>query len=738
MARSSSDLESYGQLLRMLLPRSQGLAVYGAGGHALWLANGQDDPDLHRLAVELTTPQPGTPQEIDGYSRVFDGATAYGFRLRDDQGLPLAAVTLLTRENGEPRPFSLLLGLVRPALECLQRELSMRASIGMLSRDLSSRDRDLELLLDAPAEQSGTARNADELGRLVQAAVEHLDCALGALIVPEKSVAAVRARRGAPRGGEADVVTRTHRHLMTFAQLQRRPMVVNKVGAAADRLPPYKILSVPVKHLSNRVIGFLALFNPADGPDFELRHTRLAELLSRKIASILVTSFDATTGLSTRAAFEQQVDSLLQARTAPAPAAVVYVDVDRLHVVNETFGMHVGDEVIVKVAEVVRRRAPVGALSARISGDRYALFLPDADVDAACRVAEELRAGAAALSQTRPDGNLEVSVSCGVAPLPANSKHPLSHALATAEIACKTAKDRGRGRVESFHDGDQSMVRRHHDVHVVARLKEALAADRFRLYAQPILPLAVGPSAPRFEILLRLETESGELLPPAKFLSAAERCRLMPAIDRWVVAKALAQLGAHRSALQNRVARFALNLSGQSVGDPAMADAIEEALRAAAIPADILCFELTETAAVSNLEKAELFMQRLRALGCQFALDDFGTGQSSLAYLKSLPVAVLKIDGSFVRDSATNPRSDSLVRAVAQLARSMGITTVAECVETDDLRMRMGSVGVDYGQGFAIGKPLPLADVLVDLALYEVLAQSGAESGTFDAALLAG
>ncbi len=496
-ARLAANLDPYGQLLRMLLPRAQGLAVYAPSGSPLWLADGQDDPELHRLAVEAGQCDPGNALEIDGFTRAFDGATAYAFRLRDEQGLPLAVVTLLGRESGDSRPFSLVLGLVRPALECLQRELAMRASLGAMTRDLSSRDRDLDLLLDASVEQADAARDADELGRLVQAAVDHLGSALGALIIPEKGIAVVRAHRDATRAADASIVTRTHRHLMTWAQLQQRTMVVNRVGAS-ERLPPYKLLSVPVRNAANRVIGFLALFNPADAEDFELRQTRLAELLSRKVASILLTRFDSGTGLPTRAAFEQSVSALLAGRDEHARDAIVYVDVDQLHVINENFGMHVGDEVLVKVAEVVRRRTPPGAFAARISGDRFAVYVVDGDADRASRVAEDLRAGAAELSQVRADGPLKVSVSIGVAPVHVRAKQPLSHALATAEIACKAAKDRGRDRVETFHDGDQSLVRRHAEVHVVAKLREALGAERFRLYAQPILPLSVGPREPRF------------------------------------------------------------------------------------------------------------------------------------------------------------------------------------------------------------------------------------------------
>jgi diguanylate cyclase (GGDEF)-like protein len=732
-AEDRAGLAPYGQLIKMALPRARNIAVYAADGHTLWVASGQDDPQLHTLGAETLGASIGAPFDIDGFARAVEGAAAYAFRLRDEHGLPLAAVTLLAEEKGgEPRPFSLILSLVRPALECLTRELAMRASLGAMTRDLTSRDRDLELLLDVSSDEAASAKDADELGRLVQSAVEHLDCAIGALIIPEKSIAVVRARKDA-LGGEAQVITKTHRHLMTWAQLQRRTMVVNKI-AAGDKVPPFKILSVPVRHLSSRVIGFLALFNPAEALDFGLRHTRLAELLARKVTSILLTSFDTATGLSTRAAFEQQVAAVLATGQISAHT-VVYTDLDQLHVINENFGMHVGDEIIAKVAEAVRRRAPVGALSARISGDRFALFLPGSNLEAAAGVAEELRASAAELTQTRGNQVLKVSLSAGIAEFPQNSRQPLAHALAAAEIACKVAKDRGRNRVELYQDADQSIIRRHADVHVATELRSALAANRFQLFAQPILPLAIGPAEPRFEILLRLIAENGEALTPAKWMSSAERYQMMPTIDRWVVDHTFDALMAHQGMLQNRIARFAINLSGQSIGDEALLALIEKRVAESGIPADLICFELTETAAVGDLERADAFMQRLRALGCQFALDDFGTGASSLAYLKSLPVSVLKIDGTFVRDVLTNPRSDSMVKAIAQLARTMGMTTVAEYVETDELRVRMANLGVDYGQGFAIGKPLALPDVLQDLSLYAELAQAAAGG---DATLLAG
>ncbi len=217
-------------------------------------------------------------------------------------------------------------------------------------------------------------------------------------------------------------------------------------------------------------------------------------------------------------------------------------------------------------------------------------------------------------------------------------------------------------------------------------------------------------------------SENSELLPPEKFLSAAERYQLLPAIDRWVINNAIGALTAQATLLRGRAMKFSINISGASVASEEFLEFLVGTIKDSGLPPEILCFELTETSAVSNLARADRLMQQLCALGCTFALDDFGTGLSSLVYLKSLPVSVLKIDGAFVRDAGVNQRTESMVRAIAQLARTMGMETVAEYVETDDLRTRMAGLGVDYGQGFAIGRPVPIDQVLGDLALYEAMA----------------
>jgi EAL domain-containing protein (putative c-di-GMP-specific phosphodiesterase class I) len=355
-----------------------------------------------------------------------------------------------------------------------------------------------------------------------------------------------------------------------------------------------------------------------------------------------------------------------------------------------------------------------------MSGDRFAILLR-ASLDDAAHFAESLRSGAEQVGNGIGDGSMAVSISVGVAAVEPRAQE-LTHAFAAAETACKAANDRGRNRVEIFQEADESIVRRYTDINTATDLNAAMAEGRMRLNAQLLLPLRPGQQLPHFEILLRMVGVDGTIIGPDHFLSAAHRYQLMPELDRWVVAEALRQLQPHVALLATAPVVFTINCSGQSLRDEAFTEFLVQQILASGINPRALCFELTESAAVGNLAHTETLMRQLRKLGCGIALDDFGTGLSSLSYLRSLPITMLKIDGSFVRDVLRDPKAESTIQAIAQLATAMQLTTVAEYVETDEIRQRIAQLGVDYAQGFAIGHPIPLGDVLEQLPLYAAAA----------------
>jgi diguanylate cyclase (GGDEF)-like protein len=712
----ATTFDPYGQLVKMLLPRAQSIAIYDRMGLPVWLNDGLDSSELHRILQDALVEDLGASGAGEGFAEPIDrDHCAYVFLLRDPDARLIGAVGIVCRESrqgNDPRPFALVQGLLRPALECLQRELTAQYSIGDLQRSLMVRDRDLELLLGAAQQEAAASESTDDFAQLVQGCVDHLNCSVGALLIPDKNIAVCRTGQGVPPRVGAELLTRTHRHLLAWTQLHRQTMTSNHpVEAGPLGRLPYKVLSCPVMHGAQRVLGVLVLFKPAESPDFDLRQVRIVELLARRVAYILLNAYDPSTGLLTRPAFEKRAQGLLGPTGQVGTHSVIYVDIDRLHVLNENLGMHVGDEVIMRVSEVIRRHLTPRMLAARISGDRFAVFATDMPLDDAQAVAENLRDGLEQLGFVSGAQTVDVSASFGVARV-VDGKHPLSHALAAAEIACKAAKDRGRDRVETYQESDQSIVRRFTDVTLVGTLRYALAQDRFRLEAQTIVPLNGAVVGPKFELLLRMTDENGQSVSPEKFLSAAERYQLAPAIDRWVVRRVLQTLEPHAAALVRRGVCFAVNISGQSLGDAEFCTFLESVLRDSGLPSSLLSFELTETAAVANIVRAEALMRRLRELGFDVALDDFGRGLSSLTYLKTLPATCLKIDGTFVRDVVGDDRAQAMLSAIVRLAQAMGLRTVAECVESDAIRDIVRQLGVEFGQGFSIGRPTPLEQVI--------------------------
>jgi EAL domain-containing protein (putative c-di-GMP-specific phosphodiesterase class I) len=288
-------------------------------------------------------------------------------------------------------------------------------------------------------------------------------------------------------------------------------------------------------------------------------------------------------------------------------------------------------------------------------------------------------------------------------------------ALTSARMACEAAKAHGRDRIEIYDECDQSIMRRYDDMHLVAEIQQALDGDEFELLAQPISCLTGDDDKIQFEVLLRMADSDGDRVPTKALFSAAERYRLMPQIDRWVVSTAVAKLSEARECVNGQNVTFSINLSGQSLGDDEILEFIEDEIDHSGVPASSLCFEITESAAVSHLDKAQAFIDRLRSLGCSISLDDFGAGLSSFAYLKNFNVDILKIDGGFIRDITENRISESMVAAITQVAKVMDLKTVAEYVETDEARELLTELGVDFAQGHGVGRPVAIESVLADL-----------------------
>jgi diguanylate cyclase (GGDEF)-like protein len=729
--------DPYVRLARSLLPRTGVVAMFGPSGELMWSTDPMTGPDLINIVDDAILTARSNP-DSPGQLRLLEGnLPVYLCALRDEQGglLALLAVVCRASEAQDKRlDFNFAYSLLAPMLECLRRELMARATIDELTHTVGGLDKDLHLLLGQGAPEGGN-ESAHELHHLLQQTIEHLRATTGTLLVPEKGVTLVRAARGvAP---DTRFLMRAHRRLLTLAQGQREPLVLNDTHSADNPEGfPYRVLCCALRSRTGRSIGVLALLRETSTELFSERDAHIAQILARKALGVIESSYDALSGLYTRNALERRVRALhadLKETQAQAWSAL-YIDVDRLHAINDGCGMHVGDALLTQLGELIRQRLPPGAFGARLSGDRFAVVLP-AQVHDAHGFAESLREGSERLAVLQGEPRLAVSISAGVAQLDGAASE-LAHVLASAESACRLAKERGRNRVEVHQANDSSSAQRAPDSGIAAQLREAIDKNRLHLDAQLILPLAAAESArPHYELLLRMRDAAGRSVGPDSFLAAASRYQLMPLIDRWVVNHVIESLKPRAGVLEGKALGFTINFSGQSLNDDGFADWLIEAVQSSGLDPELFCFEITENATVANLARAEALMRRLRRTGCGVALDDFGTGLSSLSCLRQLPVTMLKIDGSFVRDVLKDPRAESMVRAIAQLARSMSITTVAEYIETEAISARIAELGVDYGQGFAIGRPIPLADLLTELPLpNEAEAAAAATASGSDAA----
>ncbi|WP_051560237.1 EAL domain-containing protein [Marinobacterium jannaschii] len=411
---------------------------------------------------------------------------------------------------------------------------------------------------------------------------------------------------------------------------------------------------------------------------------------------------DALTGLINRSEFEQRC----KAAAGNGQHALLYMDLDQFKLVNDTCGHLAGDHLLIQLTALLQKQIEPGDTLARLGGDEFGLLLTDCNTEQAQQRAEHIRKTVKAFRFVRDDKVFELGCSIGLVPLRAGIDYNAT--LARADMACYIAKDSGRNRIHTVTEFDQESSRRSGEMSWAARLNTALEQNRFLLFQQRIEPVSRDNQHSAFcEVLLRMRDEKGNLIPPGAFLPAAERYHLISTLDRRTVELALDFFESSPEAL-DALSMCSINLSGQSICDAAFTDFVSRRLRQSSLPNHKICFEITETAAIANLSKASDFIHRLQRQGIRFALDDFGTGMSSFGYLKQLPVDFLKIDGSFVRDIATDPHDRTFVEAINNIGHSMQMTTVAEFVEDEAALQVLQQIGVDYAQGYGIARPAPL------------------------------
>jgi len=726
------DLSSAKSLLQSLVPRAQCFCFYNAERSCVWSSDGAEDFEVDSYIAELPDEFYRAQADAQSDDKSLDGDV---LRRTLSSGrtlllLPVSAgpdlpggllVSIFSKNAGKSSWFNptLLRSVLMPAVQVIGETLRLNHELALSKSNGKQAEDELKLVYQIDEKIHGTSRSHSGLAQLIGKSGRFLGIAYSVLLMPSK-----RIRISATHSSWKDVNRKAiDKYLLEtlYKNLgdQRAPAVFEIPGIEGSEHPAeksYQAMLCPLVDKSGNVEGVLAQLGRISAEPFERSHIRFMSHIVRKVEYVIEQSFDKMTGLMNRAGFEAQLcESMkaLKAGDSNSAHQLIYFDLDNLQLVNDTFSRSAGDQVIKRFAQLIEENLPKNAVATRLTGDDFVILLTHSGTDEALALTATIRDNGQVLRYLQGDKSLQVSVSAGISALSQRTSE--GDALTAARMACDSAKDHGRDRAEVYDQDNQSIIRRFDDMYLVAEIQKSLDAEGFRLMAQPIVPLAQHSNAIRYEVLLRMHDSQGNPVPSDAFFSAAERYQLMPQIDRWVVSRTLAKLAQIAEFLIDTGAVFAINLSGQSLGDDDLLKFVEEEIDNSGLPSKSICFEVTESAAVSSRLKAQAFIDALRKRGCKFSLDDFGAGLSSFAYLKSFNVDTLKIDGSFIRDITDNRISESMVAAITQVAKVMGLETVGEYVESRESQQLIAKLGVDYAQGHAVGKPVPLDDVILEL-----------------------
>ncbi len=420
---------------------------------------------------------------------------------------------------------------------------------------------------------------------------------------------------------------------------------------------------------------------------------------------------DPLTGLDNRHSFEIRLTWAIESsQKEDLIHAVCYLDLDHFHVINGSYGTATGDAVLQQLAKLLTSKRHKDDMVARLSDDKFGILLSKCSLEDACEIVEQLQQQIRIFSFGHEGHDISISASMGLIPI-TNSDSDIAAIIRKAEASCALAKESGRNLLHIADPSDQELKRRLNEMLVASDINRALKEDRFQLYYQPITPIASGKSeGQHLELLLRMLDADGKIHLPSEFLPAAEHYHLSPQIDCWVICSAASWLENHPEQLQ-KISSCSINLSGLSLGSSVVMKCITQAFESGGVPKNKVCFEVTETAAILKLDLAIEFISALKAQGFMFSLDDFGSGYSSFNYLKSLPVDYLKIDGAFVKNISSDKVSRSMVKSIHEIGQAMGIKTIAEFVENQDILNCLEGLQIDYAQGYLIARPRPLDDL---------------------------
>ena len=713
------SFEKYLTLLRDAAPDSVDLYACDTAGCLIAAAEGNASVIPEEKAVierELLSKTHCTTGEV---VRISDDSNLFLIPVCSVQDEPFAYLAAVVNDSGEPcsKNAHELLNHALPAVaSCIEKEFRLTEELDAMARELADRYEELNLVYETTDDITDFGSEGHTLTNLLEKYIEHLNVDMIALAFPKQDRIYSAAIDNASIGDAYGIINKLLHSYAARAGNHGMFLLINDfTDPQRDEYNlhvPCKLMACPVLNVRGAVNGLLVCMNHIHHQDFFNSDKNLLQVISKKVAKIIESNYDVLTGLINQHAFENIIeDAINRSRSKGLFHCLMNIDLDKLKVINESLGRDAGDYLIQNVADLIQEELRTADSVSYLGEGRYGVLLEQCTLDQGMLVAESLRKQVDETVFTWQSNPVELTITIGVALIEPHTR-AIDDVLEAVEIARDAAKELGQNRIQMYRQNDSDLLMRKDHLHWVTRIQQALRNDEFTIYCQAICPVAPASNSYHFEILLRMVDTGGSIIMPGKFIPPAERFNLMPIIDRWVISKTFAILATSGYAKSPGEGIISINLSGQSLTDPELTDHVHDNIMRYGIAPDCICFEITETTAIRDIASAQNIFRQLKSIGCKLSLDDFGTGLSSFSYLKEMPVDYLKIDGSFVRSIIDDSVSLAMVTSINHVGHVMGLQTIAEYVESDELAGLLRQIGIDHLQGYAIAKPCDLQEYL--------------------------
>ncbi len=725
--------ENYFRLLNSMAPEIRTLGLFDSQGQRVWFSSNAYNVDDVKLEAHVKAqpvmsdadnPDPFVSQPLD------NGETIFSLCLNNevnDDSLNLVMLVQSTAAWGDIE-IKAMREKMAALGACICNEYELNQELEDMAGELGMRYDELNLVYHTESRAVSLYNTQDSLQSLVADCQEFLGVGMVVLLLPGKQITIYEFDIEGSISISSILLSSLNTVFYQRLRKVKASIVINNQHDADQHKillneQQNKFLLSPIDTGDTGVIGMLAIVNADSEGDFSNSDRNLLNVMAKKVTKVILANFDSLTGLENKQSFEANIkDALKDAHKTGMEHAVLNIDIARLSVINDIAGREAGDAVISKIGKAILKLIRTRDSVARLPGDKFGVILESCPLPAAEDMAKRISETIRALEFEWAGLKYELNTYIGVAPITVQNES-FALTMSSVEAACMAAKERGRNRIQIYEPDNVELLKRKDEMRWIGRIQSALREDRFVLFSQLIQGLGTNKEVQHFEILLRLYNEQNQLVSPADFMPAAERYKLMPDIDRWVVQHAIDQTLAVADLLNKFPFHISINLSGQSLGDENFTDFICRQLERLGSYVNHICFEVTESAAIANLVEARALIARVKSMGCTFSLDDFGTGLSSFSYLQNLDVDYLKIDGSFVSKINLDPVSESMVSAINQVGHAMKLQTIAEYVENEAIMHKLEDLGVDFGQGFGLERPQPLETNLERLISLKKLAQ---------------